>query len=126
MEYPSKLMTVEQFAEAAGVCLATVWRWQSAGLITGRKIGHKRYYTEQDLQLFNARHSAPAKESLPDRAVHALELIAAAQVAQALALAKFGAVTGLDAEGLKCSAAGLLQRLGIAPKTIRDQAGQDG
>lgn len=122
----STLMTLEQFAKAAGVCVATVWRWKRAGLITGRKVGHKRYYTEQELHLFNARHSAPANGLLLDRAIHALELIAAAQVAQALALAKFGAPAGFDAEGFRCSAAGLLQQLGITPSQTQSDTERDG
>jgi len=36
------------------VCAATLWRWDKLGLIKGKKIGHRKYYTESDIKLLLA------------------------------------------------------------------------
>lgn len=124
------LITSEQFAEATGVSRQTIHRWRQAGAITPQKIGRRLFYTEQDVQTFKSRREAVGQQqasltkqirtrskasdrALRERAVVAVEIIAVAQVAQALALGKFGAMTEFDAEGLRSGAAGLLDRLGI-------------
>lgn len=131
----SELMTQEQFVEATGVSRQTIYSWREAGVITPQKIGRRLFYTEQDVQTFKSRREAVGQQqasltkrirtrskasdrALRERVVNAVEIIAAAQVAQALALGKFGAATEFDAQGLRSSAAGLLDRLGISSRAI--------
>ena len=132
----TELITSEQFAKATGVSRQTIHRWRQAGVITPQKIGKRLFYTLQDIETFKSRREAEGQQpkasltkristrskasdrALRERAVNAVEIIAAAQVAQALALGKFGAATEFDAEGLRSSAAGLLDRLGISPRAM--------
>lgn len=121
----AELITSEQFAEATGVSRQTIHRWREAGVIKPQKIGKRLFYTEQDVETFKSRREAHERQptasltkrirtrskafdrALRERAVIAVEIIAAAQVAQALALGKV-VQSDLDIEKLRNSARELL------------------
>lgn len=115
-----RLLTIKEFSEATGASRSTIWRWQRAGVIAGRKIGSHIVYTEQDIKKFIARHMPPAGAvsldgGLNERVVRAIEIIAVAQLAQAVAHFGSGSkIMGFDiAHGLQRNATDLLRRLGI-------------
>ena len=53
-----KLYTRDEVMEKFGVCSATLWRWNKSGIIQGKKIGRRHYYTEKEiLQLLSNQQS---------------------------------------------------------------------
>lgn len=45
-----KLFTRNEVIQKFKVCSATLWRWDKIGLIQGKKIGNRRYYSESEIK----------------------------------------------------------------------------
>lgn len=45
-----KIYSRSEVIDKFQVCSATLWRWDKMGLIKGRKVGNRRYYSESEIQ----------------------------------------------------------------------------
>jgi len=48
-KHQEKLFTREEILNKFQICSATLWRWDKLGLISSKKIGRRRYYSESEL-----------------------------------------------------------------------------
>jgi len=48
------LYTRSEAMNKFAICSATLWRWDTLGLIKGKKIGHRKYYADSDIKLLLA------------------------------------------------------------------------
>jgi len=45
-----KFYTRTEVLQRFDICSATLWRWDKQGIITGKKIGNRRYYPESEIK----------------------------------------------------------------------------
>ncbi|MFC2110860.1 MerR family transcriptional regulator [Bacteroidota bacterium] len=49
-KYDEKIYTRQEVIQKFNICSATLWRWDKMGLINGKKIGNRRYYSESEIK----------------------------------------------------------------------------
>jgi len=49
-KHEEKIYTRNEVMQKFNICSATLWRWDKMGLIQGKKIGNRKYYSESELK----------------------------------------------------------------------------
>jgi hypothetical protein len=56
--HDEKVFTRNEVIEKFNICSATLWRWDKLGLIQGKKIGNRRYYSESEIKRLTSQKGA--------------------------------------------------------------------
>ncbi|MFC2110870.1 MerR family transcriptional regulator [Bacteroidota bacterium] len=48
--HDEKVYTRKEVIQKFNVCSSTLWRWDKMGLIQGKKIGNRKYYSESEIK----------------------------------------------------------------------------